>query len=194
MQWKITGLLTWVTDMKKTLLAALIGSIILTIHYTLCALSALTIEEETIANQYTQPLFQQPWSMLGSDLPTNSMELEFRIKNKTKTWTDWNDATASYSFESSSQAERVEQSILDELRWQLAHNLYSENGKTELKNIMESSAYSKALYYVMRMERYNQQNTPDSVQIRAAIEFIPAMDAAPTRQLSYVTFPPYGAP
>lgn len=180
--------------MKKTLLAALIGSIILTIHYTLCALSALSIEEKTIADGYTQPLFQQPWSALGSDLPTNSMQLEFRIKNKTKSWTDWKDATGGYSYEASSQAERVEQSILDELRWQLSHNLYSENGKTELKAIMESSAYSKALYYALRMERYNEKNTPDSIQIRAAIEFIPAMDAAPTRQLSYVTFPPYGAP
>jgi len=194
MQWKITGLLTWVTDMKKTLLAAFIGGIILTIHYTLCALSALSIEEETIAQHYTQPLFQQPWKVLGSDIPANKMELEFRIKNKTKTWSDWKDATAGYSFEASSQAERVEQSIVDELRWQLSHNLYSENGRTELKSIMESSAYSKALYYVMRMERYNEQNYPDSIQLRAAIEFIPTMDAAPTRQFSYVTFPPYGAP
>jgi hypothetical protein len=183
-----------VIEMKKTLLAALIGSIILTIHYTLCALSALTIEKDTIAHRYTQPLFQQPWSALGSDLATNAMELEFRIKSKTKSWTDWKDATGGYSFEASSQAERIEQSILNELRWQLSHNLYSENGRTELKTITESIAYSKALYYVMRMERYNEQNRPDSIQIRTAIEFIPAMDAAPTRQLSYVTFPPYGAP
>ena len=180
--------------MKKTLLAALIGGIILTIHYTLCALSALSIEQETIGSRYTQPLFQQPWRKLGSDVPTNKMELEFRMKNKSAAWGDWKDATANYTYEPSSQAERVEQSIVDELRWQLAHNLYSENGRVELKQVTESSAYSKAIYYVMRMERYHEQNYPDSIQLRAAIEFIPEMDAAPTRQFSYVTFPPYGAP
>jgi hypothetical protein len=180
--------------MKKTLLAAFIGGIILTIHYTLCALSALSTDEATFAHHYTQPLFEQPWNTLGSDLPSNVIELEFRIKTKTKTWSEWKDATAGYAFEANSQAERVEQSIANELRWQLSHNLYSENGRTELKSITESSAYSKAVYFVMRMERYNEQNYPDSIQLRAAIEFIPAMDAAPTRQFSYVTFPPYGAP
>jgi hypothetical protein len=180
--------------MKKTLLAALIGGIILTIHYTLCALSALSMEQESIGHQYTHPLFQQPWRKLGSDLPANTMELEFRMKNKSATWSDWKDATANYTYEPSSQAEREEQSIVDELRWQLANNLYSENGRVELKQITESSAYSKAIYYVMRMERYHEQNYPDSIQLRAAIEFIPEMDAAPTRQFSYVTFPPYGAP
>jgi hypothetical protein len=122
------------------------------------------------------------------------MELEFRMKNKSAAWSDWKDATANYTYEPSSQAERVEQSIVDELRWQLANNLYSENGRVELKQVTESSAYSKAIYYVMRMERYHEQNYPDSIQLRAAIEFIPEMDAAPTRQFSYVTFPPYGAP
>jgi len=180
--------------MKKTLLAALIGGIILTIHYTLCALSALTIEQETLGHRYTHPLFQQPWRTLGSDLPANKIELEFRMKNKAAAWSDWKDATANYSYDPSSQAERVEQTIADELRWQLTHNLYSENGRVELRPIMESSAYSKAIYYVMRMERYHEQNYPDSIQLRAAIEFIPDMEAAPTRQLSYFTFPPYGAP
>ena len=180
--------------MKKTLLAAFIGGIILTIHYTLCALSALSIEQTTIGDRYTQPLFQQPWVVLGSDLPTNRIELEFRMKNKASDWSDWKDATASYAYEPSSRAERVEQSIVDELRWQLTHNLYSENGRAELHSITESSTYAKAIYYVMRMERYHEQNYPDSIQLRAAIEFIPEMDAAPTRQFSYVTFPPYGAP
>jgi len=180
--------------MKKTLLAAIIGSIILTIHYTLCALSAFSVESSGIAAQYTQPLFQQPWTKLGSDIPTNKIELEFRMKQRANDWSDWKDATASHAFEPSSRAERVEQSIMDELRWQLSHNLYSENGRAELKTIMESSTYSKAVYYVMRMERYDKELYPDSVQLRAAIEFIPSMDAAPTRQLTYVTFPPYGAP
>jgi hypothetical protein len=180
--------------MKKTLLAALIGGIILTIHYTLCALNALPVEQTTIGDRYAQPLFQQPWQKLGSDLPTNKIELEFRKKNKGRDWSDWKDATASYSFEPSSQAERVEQSIVDELRWQLTHNLYSDNGRVELKTIMESSTYSKAVYYVIRLEHYNENNYPDSVQLRAAIEFIPEMDAADTRQLTYFTFPPYGAP
>jgi hypothetical protein len=94
----------------------------------------------------------------------------------------------------SSRAERVEQTIIDELRWQLTHNLYSENGRAELKTILESSTYSKAVYYVMRMERNDKELYPDSVQLRAAIEFIPSMDAAPTQQLSYINFPPYGAP
>jgi hypothetical protein len=47
---------------------------------------------------------------------------------------------------------------------------------------------------VMRMERNDKELYPDSVQLRAAIEFIPSMDAAPTQQLSYINFPPYGAP
>ncbi len=180
--------------MKKTLLAAIIGGIILTIHYTLCALSALPSQHSAIGNQYTQPLFQQPWNKLGTDLPTNKTELEFRLKQTNHDWSEWKDASASFSYEPSSRAERVEQSIVDDLRWQLTHNLYSSNGRAELKTIMESSTYSKALYYVMRLERYHNGQYPDSIQLRAAIEFIPAMDAAPTRQLSYVTFPPYGAP
>jgi hypothetical protein len=180
--------------MKKTLLAAIIGGIILTIHFTLCALSALSTERSSLENRYTQPLFQQPWSKLGSDLPTNKMELEFRQKSKTGDWSDWKDATGSYSYEPSSKAERMEQSIVDELRWQLTHNLYSENGRVELQTIMESSTYAKAIYYVMRLERYNNEHYPDSVQLRAAIEFIPEMHAASTQQLSYFTFPPYGAP
>jgi hypothetical protein len=120
--------------------------------------------------------------------------LEFRLKQTNHDWSEWKDASASFSYEPSSRAERVEQSIVDDLRWQLTHNLYSSNGRAELKTIMESSTYSKALYYVMRLERYHNGQYPDSIQLRAAIEFIPAMDAAPTRQLSYVTFPPYGAP
>jgi hypothetical protein len=180
--------------MKKTLLAAFIGGIILTVHYTLCALSAFSVDNSSIAGRYTQPLFQQPWSKLGSDIPTNKIELEFRMKQKTNDWSEWKDATASHAFEPSSRAERVEQTIIDELRWQLTHNLYSENGRVELKTITESSTYSKAVYYVMRMERLDNELYPDSVQLRAAIEFIPSMNAAPTRQLSYVNFPPYGAP
>jgi hypothetical protein len=187
------GELSWDTKMKKTLLAAIIGGIILTIHYTLCTLSALSIEETTIGDRYAQPLFSQPWHKLGSDLPTNKIELEFRAKNGTSDWSDWKDATAARGYEPSSQAERVEQSIVDELRWQLTHNLYSENGRVELKTIMESSTYSKAVYYVIRLEHTDENNYPDSVQLRAAIEFIPEMQAASTQQLSYLTFPPYGA-
>jgi hypothetical protein len=85
--------------MKKTLLAAFIGGIILTIHYTLCALSALSVETSGIADRYTQPLFQQPWSKLGSDIPTNKIELEFRMKQKTNDWSEWKDATTSHGFE-----------------------------------------------------------------------------------------------
>jgi len=180
--------------MKKTLLAAFIGGIILTIHFTLCALSALPVEHSAIGDRYTQPIFQQPWEKLGSDLPGNTMNLEFRRKTKTSNWSEWHDATSTYSYESSSQAERVEQSIVDELRWQLTHNLYSENGKTELQSITESSTYSKALYYVIRLGQQNDESPADSIQLRAAIEFIPEMSAAATRQLSYITFPPYGAP
>lgn len=180
--------------MKKTLLAAFVGGIILTVHFTLCALSALPVEHTAIGDQYTQPLFQQPWSKLGSDLPTNKIDLEFRRKTKTEGWSDWKDATAAYSYEASSQAERTEQAIVDELRWQLAHNLYSENGRTELQSITESSTYSKALYYVMRLGQCNQESYADSIQLRAAIEFIPEMESASTRQLSHLTFPPYGAP
>lgn len=180
--------------MKKTLLAAFIGGIILTIHYTLCALSALPGEHSAIGNRYTHPLFQQPWSKLGSDLPTNKTDLEFRMKYANQDWSDWKDASGAYLHEQSSKAERLEQSIVDDLRWQLTHNLYSENGRAELKTIMESSTYSKAIYYVMRLERYHNEHYPDSVQLRAAIEFIPEMEAAATRQLSYFTFPPYGAP
>jgi hypothetical protein len=186
--------LSWWSKMKKTLLAAFIGGIVLTIHFTLCALSALSTEYADIGNRYTQPLFQQPWSNLGSELPTNKIELEFRVRQKSTGWSEWTDATSAHSYEPSSQAERVEQSIVDELRWQLTHNLYSDKGRVELQAIMESSSYSKAIYYVMRMEKIDEGIYPDSVQLRAAIEFIPEMNAAPTRQLSYFNFPPYGAP
>lgn len=97
-------------------------------------------------------------------------------------------------FDASTPPERLEQYINSELRWQVTHNLYSEHGEVQLDHIVQSSAYSKALSYALRMTYEKGAPTPDSIQVRLAIGFIAPPDSSAYSTSSYLQFPAHAIP
>jgi hypothetical protein len=175
--------------------AVILGFLLLAAHTTVSLWSVFSTEKPQprwMVNS-VQPLFKQPWREIGSDYSTSSMELEYRAFQEND-WTEWKDATGNFAYDPSSPVERLEQGINEELRWQLANNLYSENGRAQLQRVTESAAFAKALYYTMRMEKNHSGAIPDSVQLRVAIQFIPPTDQAHTIQKTHLNFPAYSAP
>lgn len=181
--------------MNRSVVSVVLAFTLLSAHFGLCLWSSLaqTTSPPAYVSRYTQPLFLQPWSTLGTDYPTSYSELEYRALIDKK-WSDWQDATTSFGYDTSTPVERLEQGINEQLRWQITHNLYTENGRAQFDRVLESSAYSKALYYVLRMENHHKQINPDSVQLRLSICFTPEPTQAYTRQCSYLNFPIYGTP
>ncbi len=179
--------------MNRSVLAVIVGFLLLGAHFTFCMWSACTLlsEPQKKVHHYTSPLFEQPWVVSACDFPTSTLELEFRTLEANQ-WEGWKDATASFAYDATSPAERLEQFINEEMRWQITHNFYSENKRPELKRILESSAYAKALHYVLSMNYHVENSVPDSVQLRMAIHFIPSPDQAYSEQIAYLNFPTYG--
>jgi len=142
---------------------------------------------------YTYPLFPIPRSPISTDFPTSDMQLEFRTCTN-ELWTEWQDAGTAFHYTSFSISERIEQSINDELRWQILNNLYSSGGQVQFNHITESSSYAKALYYVLRMQRYQKMEQPDTLQMRSALRFTPDPEKAYTFQRTHLEFPKYAVP
>lgn len=142
---------------------------------------------------YTYPLFPQPWSATSSDFPTSDIQLEFRTC-AAASWSDWQDAGAVLHYDNASVAERIEQSINEELRWQILNNLYSTGGRMQFDHITESSSYAKALYYVLRMHQCKHLDMPDTLQLRVSLRFTPEPNQAYTFQRSQLEFPKYTVP
>jgi hypothetical protein len=181
--------------MNRSIIALLTACLMLSIHFSLCLWSAITQSSSPQASvhQYTHPLFVQPWHTIGCDFPTNVMDLEYRVCNESQ-WAEWSDASDSLSSGESTPAGRLEQSILDDLRWQVTHNLYSTNGRPRFDRIQQSGAYARAIYYVARMKQMRESFSPDSLQLRLAIGFIPPTDQAYSEQTSYLQFPALSIP
>lgn len=178
--------------MNRRFVAVIAGFLIVGVYFTLSLWSALTLSSAPQSNvhRFTSPLFEQPWFAAGSDFPTSTLQLEFRIMGGNQ-WSEWRDATAAFMYDEGTPMERLEQFIDEELRWQITHNLYSAKGGFEFSKIQESTAYAKALHYALRMNYHDGQALPDSVQLRAAIHFIPPPDQSYSKQLSYLNFPTY---
>ena len=178
--------------MNRTVFSVVAAFLLLGVYFTVCLWSALSLSSvpQSKVHRYTVPLFEQPWFVVGNDFPTSTLQLEFRTYGENQ-WSGWNDATASFSYDDSSPMERLEQFINEELRWQITHNLYSENARPEFKRILQSAAYAKALHYALSMNYHGGNSLPDSVQLRMDIHFIPPPDQAYTQQISYLNFPAY---
>lgn len=176
-------------------ISVLFAFLLLALHTSLCLMEIFDIgQSKPLWTQlYAGTLLKQPWGAIGADVSTSSINLEFKAC-KNAQWSEWKDASAAFSFDTDTPVERLEQGINDHMRWQLTHNLYSENGRVQLNRVLESPAYAEALYYVIRMNQYQNSIAPDSTQLRLAIQFTPAIDKAYTTQLSYFNFPVYGKP
>lgn len=181
--------------MNQSCAAALVACLVLFTHFGLSLWSACTLSSAPQSNvhRYTHPLFEQPWYSFGCDFPTSTLNLECRFANDSQ-WSDWKDATSSMAFDASTPPERLEQYINSELRWQVTHNLYSENGQVQLARILESSAYAKALNYALRIAYEKGSSTPDSIQVRLAIGFIAPPDSSASGTSSYLRFPAHAVP
>jgi hypothetical protein len=181
--------------MRRSIIALLVACLMLSIHFSFCLWSAFTQSSAPQANvhRYTRPLFVQPWYTIGSGMPTSVLDLEYRICEGAH-WDEWNDASDSLSSGESSPVGRIEQSILDDLRWQVTHNLYSSSGRARFDRIQQSGAYARAIYYVVHMEQIRGAFSPDSLQLRLAIRFIPPTDQAYSQQTTYLNFPALSPP
>jgi hypothetical protein len=190
-----TTRITFGTAMNRSVIALLASCLILSVHFSFCLWSAITESSSPQLNvhRYTRPLFVQPWQVCGSDFHTSVLNLEFR-KHDGMQWLDWKDATDSISSGASSPMVRIEEDIHDDLRWEVAHNLYSVNGRPRFDRILQSSAYARAIFYVARMEQLSGAFSTDSLQIRLAIRFIPTTDQAYSQQISYLNFPAFSLP
>jgi hypothetical protein len=175
----------------------IITAIIAAIHLLLVSLGALGNQLpgwlSSFVVNYTYPLFPQPWSAGATDIPTSDMQLEFRTCTN-ESWTEWQDAGTAFNYTSFSIPERIEQSINDELRWQILNNLYASGGQVQFDHITESSSYAKALYFVLRMQRYQKMEQPDTLQMRAALRFTPDPEKAYTFQRTQLEFPKFAVP
>jgi len=170
---------------------------IVSLHLLLVGLGALGTQLPAwlrpAVNDYTYPLFPQPWSKSSTNFPTSDAQLEFRSCT-TNHWSEWQDASTAFHYNDNSVAERIEQGINNELRWQILNNLYSADGQRQFDHILESSTYAKALYYVLRMHRYHQTDLPDTLQLRMSLRFTPEIGKAYTFQRTQLEFPKYEVP
>jgi hypothetical protein len=180
---------------KKLLLIVL--SAIAFMHVVMIGLGSFSAQLpqwlQPVAIDYTYPLFPQPWQTITSHIPTSDAQLEFR-SNAHGSWSEWQDASAAFDYNNNSVAERIEQGINEELRWQILNNLYVEGGRQQFDHIVESSSYSKALYYVLRLHRYYEKPMPDTLQLRMALRFTPEPENAYTFQRTFLEFPKYTLP
>jgi hypothetical protein len=176
-------------------LAVFFAFILLVTHFTIVLFGIFSEKSKLPAwlTGYTQTVLKQPWKELGTDCTTSALQLEYR-DFRNGSWNEWSDATSSFSYDSGSPLERIEQGINDKMRWEITHNLYSEEGRVQFNRITESTAYAEALYYVIRMNENAGNTAADSLQLRLAIAFTPSPNGAYTQQTSYLTFPVYHKP
>lgn len=146
-----------------------------------------------VTTAYSYPLFPTPTPMPGTTLATSDCQLEFRAAGRNG-WTDWRDASGAFDDSLHSTTEHIEQSLCEEFRWQVLHNLYAEDGEQHFDHVLQSSTYSKALYFIVRLQQLHHEPAADSIQIRLNYRFTPAPDQAYTFQRSYLEFPVFDLP
>ena len=142
---------------------------------------------------YVYPLFPTPAGLPGSTLSTSDCQLEFRCLEMAG-WTNWRDASGAFGDSIHSRTEQIEQSLCEEFRWQVLHNLYNEGGHQRFDRIVQSSAYSKSLYFISRLQQLHHQPVADSIQLRLNYRFTPSPHQAYTFQRSYLEFPVFDMP
>lgn len=146
-----------------------------------------------ITQAYTTPLFPASRPTPGKAVPTSDCNLEFR-SFKSAGWSDWQDASSGFGYSPQSTTEQIEQALCEEFRWEVLHNLYAAGGKQQFDHIIQGSTYSKALYFIVRLERLSEQTASDSIQLRLNYRFTPPPDQAYTFQRSFLEFPAFDLP
>lgn len=146
-----------------------------------------------LTQAYTTPLFPALRPTPGKAVATSDCNLEFRSFKATR-WSDWQDASACFGYSPQSTTEHIEQALCEEFRWEVLHNLYTAGGKQQFDHIIQGSTYSKALYFIVRMERLHEQAASDSIQLRLNYRFTPPPDQAYTFQRSFLEFPAFDIP
>jgi hypothetical protein len=150
-----------------------------------------SVSERTQA--YTTPLFPASRQTPGKAVATSDCNLEFR-SFKSARWSDWQDASGGFGYSPQSTTEQIEQALCEEFRWEVLHNLYAAGGKQQFDHIIQGSTYSKALYFIVRLERLSEQTASDSIQLRLNYRFTPPPDQAYTFQRSFLEFPAFDLP
>jgi hypothetical protein len=146
-----------------------------------------------ITTAYTSPLFPSPNPAPGTAIATSDCQLEFRASRGTG-WSNWCDVSGAFGDSLNTITERIEQGLCDEFRWQVLHNLYAQDGQRRFDHIVQSSTYSKALYFIVRLEQLHNRPAADSIQLRLNYRFTPPPDQAYTFQRSYLELPPIDLP
>ncbi|MFM9984630.1 MAG: DUF5819 family protein [Flavobacteriales bacterium] len=148
---------------------ALLGHFTLTIVYAFRENMPAALNQRT--DRYMAPVFHQNWKLFAPDLPRYNCELEFRLAINNE-WTDWKDASSFYGYDDYSSVETIEQNILTQLNWQLLNNLYTRNGVIQFDRIVRSTAYTDAMFMVMKMHRNAQPDKREEMmQIRIRYQF-----------------------
>ena len=143
------------------------------------------------ADNYAIPLFHQNWKLFAPDPAKYNAELEYRYA-RASAWSDWNDASAAFGFGNASRVETIEQGFNSSLGWQVVNNFYTKDGRAQYDRLVSSPSYVSALYFVMRMHnRFKQEESMDSIQVRLKFRFTPAPEMANTFQTSVLDFPIY---
>jgi hypothetical protein len=154
------------------LIVALVVHFSITLIYVFRDDMPIALNQKT--DRYMAPVFHQNWKLFAPDLPRYNCELEFRLAINNE-WTDWKDASAFYGHGKSSPLETIEQNILTQLNWQLLNNLYSKNGERQFDRIVRSTAYTDAMFMVMKMHRNaNPDKREEMMQVRIRYQFTPS--------------------
>lgn len=165
---------TYRWPLKAFIIALITG---LVIHFALTLIYVFRDQMPVVVNQrtdrYMAPVFHQNWKLFAPDLPRYNCELEFRLAMNNE-WTDWKDMNAVYGYAENSVLETIEQNILTQLNWQVLNNLYSRNDVRQFDRIMSSTAYTDAMFMVMKMHRNaNPGQQEEMMQIRMRYRFTP---------------------
>lgn len=144
-----------------------------------------------LAQRYMVPMFHQNWKLFAPDLAKYNTDLQYRFFNK-KGWSNWLEVTEHFGFDKYSKIETVEQGFNSALNWQVVNNYYSLDGKPQFDRLVQSPAYSSALFMAMKMHKtFLPGEALDSIQIRLHYRFTPGMHEARTIRISDLEFPIY---
>lgn len=171
------------------LLSLLLIHFTMTLIYTFGAGASGKINH--ISQQYMVPMFHQNWKLFAPDLAKYNTDLQYRFANE-KGWSNWLDVTEHFGFDKYSRIETVEQGFNSALNWQVVNNYYSLQGRPQFDRLVQSPAYSSALFMAMKMHKtFLPGERLDSVQIRLHYRFTPGMNESRTIQTSDLEFPIY---
>lgn len=148
------------------------------VHFSITLIYVFRDQVPMSVNRYTDrymaPVFHQNWKLFAPDLPKYNCELEYRMAYQNE-WSDWQDVSSSYGYNDYSLLETIEQNILTQLNWQILNNLYSRNGEQQFDRIVSSTAYTDAMFMVMKMYRNaNPGKKEEMMQVRIKYRFTPA--------------------